>query len=154
MTRTIRPAGILTMAAAALGGMLFAGPRVDAQQNQTNLQGIWRNSGSTIRIAVNKGELEGRFVEVGQTAAALGFKAGELSLKATQRGDLLFGEQVIRYGTGQQCYKDGRKVPVIGRLRPDGQVLAFHNYDIQITPDCRDNGNYMIFETLWERVAR
>jgi hypothetical protein len=153
MTRRTWLAGTIVMVTIAMGLMLLAAPGIQAQ-NQPGLQGLWANTGTTLRITVNKGEVEARFVDVGQGAATLGFKAGELGLKASQRGDLLFGEQTIRYGTTQACYKDGRKVPVIGRMTPDGQFLAFHNYDILITPDCKDTGRYQVIETVWQKVNR
>ena len=153
MTRRMRLAGMIVMVAIMVGLVLSAGPRAQAQ-SPGGLPGLWSNTGSTLRLTVNKGEVEGRFVDVGQRAAALGFKAGEISLKGSQRGDLLFGEQTIRYGTEQACYKDGRKVPFMGRMTPDGQFLAFHNYDIVIAPDCKDTGRYQVIETVWQKVTR
>jgi hypothetical protein len=124
------------------------------RQAAPSLQGQWRNADSIIQITVNKEEIEGRFTQVGPAAAGLGFKVGEVSLKGSQRGEFLFGEQTIRYGGTQACFKDGRKVPFIGRVTPDGQVLAFHNYNVFVGPDCRDTGAYQVLETLWQRVPR
>ena len=124
------------------------------RQAAPSLQGQWRNDDTTVQITVNKEEIEGKFTQVGAAAASLGFKVGEVSLKGTQRGEFVFGEQTIRYGGTLPCFKDGRKVAFIGRVTPDGQVLALHNYNVFIAPDCRDTGAYQVIETLWQRVAR
>jgi hypothetical protein len=123
-----------------------------AQENTPSLVGKWQNAGTTLNVTATKGELEGRFTELGAGASGLGFKMGELSLKAAQRGPFLIGEQTIRYGP--PCYREGRKVPVIGRVTPDGQVLALHYYNIRIGADCRDTGEYDITETLWRKAGR
>jgi hypothetical protein len=136
-----------------VGSPLVRTPAI-AQQSQPDLQGLWRNAESTVRITVKRGEVRAEFVDIGATARTLGFKPGEVSLIATQRGGFLFGEQTIRFGANQSCYKDGRKIPVIGRVAPDGQGLALHNYTVIVGPDCRDTGAYTIVETLWQRTGR
>ena len=117
-----------------------------------DLSGLWKNADTTIRITVQKDEVRGEFVEVGAAAKTLGFKAKEVSLMARRRGPFIFGEQVIRYSGN--CYKEGRKIPVIGRLTPDGANLALHHYTVYIGPECRDTGEYTLIQTLWRRVGQ
>ena len=140
---------VIAIAAAALAVWAPAG----AQQN-ADMQGLWKNAESTVRITVKNGDVRAQFVEIGAIARDLGFKPGELSLSATQRGPFLIGEQTVRYAGNPACYKEGRKVPAMGRMSPDGRVLALHNYTLVIGPDCRDTGQYTITETLWQRAAR
>ena len=152
-----RLSGAALVGAGVIAVALAAGSVAEAQQPQQpqpDLQGLWRNADTTLRITVQKDEMRGEFVELGPAAAGLGFKPKEVSLTARRRGPFLFGEQTIRYGSTQQCYKDGRKVPVIGRLTPDGQELALHNYTVFIGPDCRDTGAYTLIQTLWRRAGR
>lgn len=145
---------------AVISVALAAGSVVQAQQPQQpqapqpDLSGLWRNADTTIRITVQRDEVRGEFVDVGPGAAGLGFKVKEASLIARRRGPFLFGEQVIRYGANQQCYKEGRRIPVIGRLSPDGKDLALHNYSVFIGPECRDTGEYTMVQTLWRRVGQ
>ena len=135
--------------------VLFAVFAVQAQQPpQPDLSGLWKNADTTIRITVQKDDVRGEFVDVGPAAANLGFKPKEVGLTARRRGPFLFGEQVIRYGSTQQCYKEGRKIPVIGRLTPDGASLALHHYTVFIGPECRDTGEYTLIQTLWRRVGQ
>jgi hypothetical protein len=131
----------------ALGGTLA---QAQAPQGPT-AQGTWKSGDTTIRVAINKTEARAQFVEVGQGAKGLGFKPGDVSFVAAVMGNMLHGEQTVRYGP--QCHANGRKVPMMGRLRPDGQVLAIHFYMISTDPNCRDTGEYRITETLWQRVA-
>ena len=125
-----------------------------AEAQDATLQGAWRNGDTSIRITVNKLEAKGMFVEVGQEARALGFKPGETSLAATVVSTFyLHGEQTIRYsGTFSRCYPNGRKVPIMGRMTPDGRGLAVHFYNVTLDPNCRDTGAYDITQTIWERV--
>ena len=115
------------------------------------LQGLWKSSDTTIRITVEKGQAKSQFVEVGQNARTLGFKPGEGSFVATADGNYLFGQQTIRYGG--TCHPNGRKVPVMGRMTPDGKSLALHFYAVRIDAQCRDTGEYSVSQSLWQRVA-
>jgi hypothetical protein len=115
----------------------------------TSVQGLWRGGDTTIRITVSGTEAKGLFVEIGPAASALGFKAGEVSFVATTIENFLYGVQTVRYG---KCHPNGRKVPVIGRLTADGQTLAIHNYLITVDPNCRDTGEYILQQSLWQRV--
>jgi hypothetical protein len=140
---------------ALIAVVLSAVSAVQAQQPpQPDMSGLWKNADTTMRITVQKDDIRGEFVEVGPAAANLGFKPKEVSLAARRRGPFLFGEQVIRYGTSQQCYKEGRKIPVIGRLTPDGANLALHHYTVFIGPECKDTGEYTLIQTLWRRVGQ
>lgn len=116
-----------------------------------SLQSVWRSGDTTIRIVVNGTEARGVFAEVGQGAKALGFKAGEASFVATAAGSYLSGQQTMRYST-PNCHPNGRKVPMMGRMTPDGQALAIHFYNVIVDPNCRDTGQYRVVETLWQRV--
>ena len=140
-----------------VGGFALAaalmGPAATAAQRIPTVQGVWRNDDTTVRITVNKSEVKGEFVQVGQLARELGFSAGEMTLVGSLRDNFLHGEQTIRYGTTQSCFRErGRKVPMMGRLREDGQMLAIHFYNVQVDANCRDTGFYDVTETLWERV--
>jgi hypothetical protein len=117
----------------------------------SSIQGVWKNTDTTIRVVVNKNEARGVFVEIGQGAKAIGFKPGELSFVATVDGNNMHGEQTIRYSGN--CHQNGRKVPFIARMTPDGRSLAMHNYFITIDANCRDTGGYDLIETLWQRQA-
>jgi hypothetical protein len=125
-------------------------PAPAAPQN-VSPQGTWKSGDTTIRVAVSKSEARAQFVEVGQGAKNLGFKPGDVSFVGVLMANMIHGEQTVRYGA--KCHANGRKVPMMGRLRPDGQVLAIHFYMIQADPNCRDTGQYQITETLWQRVA-
>ena len=114
--------------------------------------GTWKNGDTTIRVTVNKTEVKAQFVEVGQNARTLGFKPGEVSFTATLNGNMMNGEQIIRYSIAN-CHTSGRKVPMMGRMTPNGQVLAVHYYMVETDPNCRDTGQYGVTETLWQRVA-
>lgn len=116
-----------------------------------SLQGLWRSADTTIRIVMNNREVRGMFAEVGEGARALGFKPGELSFVATVNGNYLYGQRTIRYRGN--CHPNGRKVPMMGRMTPDGRVLAVHYYNVVVDPNCRDTGEYRVAETLWQRVA-
>jgi hypothetical protein len=139
--------------ARAVTGLLVAvggfGP-VPAE-GQAAVQGLWRNADTTIRVVLERNQARGMFVEVGQAARQLGFKPGEVSFAATVDGHYLHGEQIIRYGGA--CHPNGRKVPMIARMTPDGRALAIHFYNISVDPNCRDTGEYSVTETLWQRVA-
>ena len=115
------------------------------------IEGLWKSEDTTIRITVKGDQAEGMFVEVGVAAKALGFKAEETSFTGTVRGPYLHGEQTIRYSGG--CHPHGRKVAMMGRVTPNGQVLATHFYSITLDRLCRDTGEYTISESLWHRVA-
>lgn len=114
-------------------------------------QGVFKSGESTIRVTVNRTEVRGVFAEVGQGARNLGFKPADVSFVGAVSGNLMHGEQTVRYGP--RCHPNGRKVPMMGRLTPNGQVLAIHFYMIETDANCRDTGNYRITETLWQRVA-
>jgi len=115
------------------------------------LQGVWRSADTTIRITVDKGQVRSQFVEVGQGARTLGFKPGEGSFVATADGNHLYGQQTLRYGG--TCHPNGRKVPMIGRMTPDGKSLALHFYSLRVDANCRDTGEYSVSQSLWQRVA-
>lgn len=142
------------------GGLVFAiqmspaiTPAQAGAQRAVTLQGQWRNGDTTVRIAVNKSEVKGEFAQVGQLARELGFSVGEVALLGTRRDNFIFGEQTVRYGASQNCFRErGRKVPMMGRLRDDGQLLAIHFYNMRVDANCQDTGFYEITETLWERV--
>jgi hypothetical protein len=139
---------------AVVVGLGFGAPAATAQTAPPgggSVQGMWRNADSTIRVTVNRSEAKGAFVDVGEPARRLGFKAGDPSFTAAVSGNYLHGEQTIRYGVAN-CHPNGRKVPIIGRMTPDGQVLAIHFYNVQVDPGCRDTGRYDVVETLWQRV--
>src|SRR5262245_47854078 len=122
----ISTAALVTLIAMAMGSAVHAQP----SPPPPDLPGLWKNADTTIRITVQKDEVRGEFVEVGAAAAKLGFKPKEVSLTARRRGPFIFGEQVIRYSGN--CYKEGRRIPVIGRLTPDGANLALHHYTVYI----------------------
>ena len=140
-------AGLLLIAGLAAGA-----PGASAQAPAApgaSIQGLWRNTDTTIRVVVSKNEARGTFVEVGQGAKALGFKPGETSFVGTVDGHYLRGEQTIRYGG--TCFPTGRKIPMMARLTPDGRSLAMHNYVVGIDASCRDTGEYDVAQTLWQR---
>ena len=147
---TYRLGRALFTAAVVLGsGAAPAAAQAPAQAPA--LQGLWKSSDTTIRITVEKGQAKSQFVEVGQNARTLGFKPGEGSFVATADGNYLFGQQTIRYGGN--CHPNGRKVPVMGRMTPDGKSLALHFYAVRIDAQCRDTGEYSVSQSLWQRVA-
>lgn len=122
-----------------------------AAAQKPQIEGTWRSSnGSTIRVEVKGAEASGRFVDVGPDARALGFKPGDVSLTGMIVENYVHGVQTIRYGG--TCHPNGRKVPFIARVTPNGQVLAIHFYTVQLDNSCRDTGQYSIDETLWQRV--
>ena len=121
-------------------------------QNTNTLQGAWKNVDTVIRITVNKNEVKAQFADVGQGAKTLGFKPGDVSFSGTSKDQFMVGEQIIRYGSSQTCYKDGRKVPMMGKLSPDGNVIALHFYNVLLDAQCKDTGQYAVTETLWQRV--
>ena len=138
--------------ALVLTGLLSASNQA-APQKSPAIQGLWRNSDTTMRITLNKSEIKGVFEQVGPLARDLGFNAGDVALTGTIFDRFLIGEQMIRYGAKQTCFRErGRKVPLMGHLRMDSQVLALHFYNIQIDANCRDTGFYDITETLWEQA--
>jgi len=116
-----------------------------------SLQGLFRSGESTLRVTVNKTEARGVFADVGQGARNLGFKPAEVSFVGTIMGNMVHGEQTVRYGP--KCHPNGRKVPMMARLTPNGQTLAIHNYMLQIDANCRDTGQYNVEQTVWQRVA-
>jgi len=115
-----------------------------------SLQGVYRSGESTLRVTVNRTEARAVFAEVGQGARALGFKPADVSFVGTVMGNMIHGEQTIRY---PKCHQTGRKVPMMARLTPNGQSLAIHNYMLQVDANCRDTGQYTVEQTLWQRVA-
>lgn len=138
--------------ALVLTGLLIASNQAAAQKGPA-IQGLWRSSDTTVRITLNKSEVKGVFEQVGPLAQDLGFKAGDIALTGTVSERFVTGEQTIRYGAKQNCFRErGRKVPLMGYLRADNQVLALHFYNVLIDANCRDTGVYDITETLWEQV--
>lgn len=137
--------GLGLVALIVVGGV---GPPAAVAQTGTP-QGVWRNADTTIRVVIDKSQARGLFVEVGETARALGFKPGEASFVGTVNANLLHGEQTIRYGGN--CHPNGRKVPMMGRMTPDGRALAIHFYNVNVDANCRDTGEYSVTETLWQR---
>ena len=136
----------------ALMGPTLTSAQAGAQKTPT-VQGLWRNGDTTMRITVNKSQVKGLFEEVGQFARELGFGAREEILTGTLRDSLIHGEQTIRYGTTQSCFRErGRKVPMMARMTPDGQVLAIHFYNIRVDANCQETGVYEVTETLWQLV--
>ena len=143
--------GVAVLALVVGSGIAVPTARPQAPTPQAaQVQGMWRNTDTTVRVVINGSEAKGTFVEVGVGARALGFKAGETSFVATADGYYLSGQQTIRYGGS--CYAEGRKGPMMARMTPDGRVLAIHFYSITVDPNCRDTGEYSITETLWQRV--
>ena len=133
-------------------GSSITSAQAGAQKSLT-VQGLWRNGDTTMRITVNKSQVKGVFEEVGQLARELGFSAREEILTGTLRDSLIHGEQTIRYGTTQSCFRErGRKVPLMARMTPDGQVLAIHFYNLRVDANCQDTGVYEVTETLWQLV--
>ena len=116
-----------------------------------SLQGLFRSGETTLRVTVNKNEARAVFADVGQGARNLGFKPAEVSFVGTIMGNMIHGEQTIRYGA--KCHTNGRKVPMMARLTPNGQSLAIHNYMLQVDANCRDTGQYNVEQTVWQRVA-
>lgn len=116
-----------------------------------SLQGLFRSGETTLRVTVNKTEARAVFADVGQGARNLGFKPAEVSFVGTVMGNMIHGEQTIRYGA--KCHPNGRKVAMMARLTPNGQALAIHNYMLQIDANCRDTGQYNVEQTVWQRVA-
>lgn len=114
------------------------------------MEGTWRSGDTTMRVVLDRGLLRATMTELGPAARALGFKPGDLSFVAASEGNFLWGQQTIRYGGA--CHPNGRNVSMMGRMRPDGRVLALHNYTVSIDDSCRDTGEYSIAQTLWERV--
>jgi hypothetical protein len=139
------------LAGSALGGSL-AGAQAPAPAAPAapTLDGLWRSGDSTIRISVEGSEARAVFDAVGERARALGFKGGERSFEATIDHGFLYGRRMIRYGG--TCYLSGRRVPMLGRLSPDGRTLAIHFYSATVDQNCRDTGQYAVTETLWQRA--
>jgi hypothetical protein len=150
-----RPADLLAHAflagATTLACLGLAGPASDVgAQQPVSLEGVWRSGGTSIPITVKGTEARGTFVELSPDARSLGFKPGELSFVGTVAENYLHGVQTIRYaGT---CHPNGRKVAFIGRVTPNGQTLATHNYGITVDNNCRDTGEYRLNETIWQRA--
>ena len=142
-------------AALVLGiGLVAAAGSASAQAPAApapSLQGLFRSGESTLRVTVNKTEARGVFADVGTGASTLGFKPAEVSFVGTIMGSMIHGEQTIRYGS--KCHANGRKVPMMARLTPNGQALAIHTYMLQIDANCRDTGQYNVEQTVWQRVA-
>jgi len=113
------------------------------------VQGVWRSGDTTLRINVTGSEAKGLFTAVSREARALGFKPGDTSFAATVMGNYLHGQQTIRYGGS--CHPQGRKVSLMGRLSPNGQVLAMHFYNVAVDPNCQETGQVSVTETLWQR---
>jgi hypothetical protein len=134
------------------GGALAQAPPVPAPAQNVSPQGVFRSGDTTIRVTITRTEARGVFAEVGQSARNLGFKPADVSFVASVAGSLMHGEHTIRYGR-PNCHPNGRKVPMMGRLTPNGQVLAVHFYMLQTDQNCRDTGQYEVSQTLWQRVA-
>ena len=129
-----------------------AGPvAAQAPAPAASLQGAWRSGGTTMRITLSGTQARALFAELGQGAKDLGFKPGEPSFIATVNGNYLYGEQTIRYRI-PNCHPNGRKVPMMGRMTPDGKALAIHYYLLTVDATCRDTGQYRVDQTVWERV--
>ena len=137
-------------AALVLGiGMFAAAGSASAQAPA--LQGLFRSGDTSLRVTVNKNEVRAVFADVGQNARNLGFKPGEVSFVGTAMGTMMHGEQTVRYAG--KCHPNGRKLPAMGRLSPDGQGLALHYMFLRIDQNCRDTGQYSIESSGWQRVA-
>lgn len=115
-----------------------------------SLQGLYKSGETTLRVTVSSNQARAVFAEVGQGARGLGFKPADVSFVGTVMGNMIHGEQTIRY---PKCHPQGRKVPMMARLTPNGQSLAIHNYMLQVDANCRDTGQYSVEQTLWQRVA-
>ena len=157
LQRWVLWAGRLVLAGGLALTVFLMGPSITSAeagaQKTPAVQGLWRNGDTTLRITVNKSQVKGVFEEVGQLARELGFSVREEILTGTLRDSLVHGEQTIRYGSNQSCFRErGRKVPLMGRITPDGQVLAIHYYNIRIDANCQDTGVYEVTETLWQLV--
>jgi len=134
-----------------IGVIAFAGgASAQAPPPAPSLQGLFRSGESTLRVTVNKTEARGVFAEVSQGARGIGFKPADVSFVGTVMGNMIHGEQTIRYA---KCHPQGRKVPMMARLTPNGTSLAIHNYMLQVDANCRDTGQYTVEQTLWQRVA-
>ena len=90
--------------ALVLIGLLIASNQAAAQKGPA-IPGLWRNSDTTVRITLNKSEIKGVFEQVGQLAQDLGFKAGDVALVGTISDRFLSGEQTVRYGSKQNCFR-------------------------------------------------
>src|SRR3989442_13315504 len=143
----IRRWSMVVLVVGFAGGVMVWG----AGAQTPSAQGNWRSGDTTLRVVVNKSEVKGTFVELGQDARALGFKPGEQSFVATMMDNYLHGETTFRYGGS--CHPKGRRIAMIGRLTPDGQALAIHYYNIAIDQSCRDTGQYTIGQSLYQRAA-
>ena len=149
MTRRLIPRWTLEIVTvAAVAGRLS----VPVHAQAPSMAGVWRSNDTSIRVTVERNEAKGVFVEAGAGARALGFKPGDPSFTAAVMGNYLHGEQIIRY-TGTCATASGRKVPMMGRLTPNGQSLAIHFYGVSIDANCRDTGEYTVSESLWQRAA-
>jgi len=124
-------------------------PAAPAQPSR--IQGLWRSGDTTIRITLQGSEARGVFAQVGQQAQGLGFKPGEVSFVAGLTGQWLSGTQTVRYGG--RCFATGRKVPMMGGVTPNGQMLVIHFYNVPIDDDCRDSGQYSVVGTVWQRAT-
>lgn len=124
------------------------------------LQGIWQGitndpagtpTGTVIRLVVNKSEVKGVFTQVSPESRQIGFKPGDTSFVATASGSYLHGELTIHYPP--PCHPNGRKVPMMGRMTPDGRNLALHHYIVGVDQNCRDTGAYGVDQMLFHRAA-
>lgn len=141
----------LVLGIGVIAAATSASAQAPAAPPAPSLQGLFRSGESSLRVTVNKTEARAVFADVGQAARNLGFKPGDISFVGTIMGNLVHGEQTVRYGP--KCHANGRKVPMMARLTPNGQTLAIHNYMLQVDANCRDTGQYNVEQTLWQRVA-
>jgi len=140
---------LTTWAVLALALVPPSGPAVIAGARPSPMQGVWHSGDTTLRINVTGSEAKGLFAAVSQEARRLGFKPSDTSFVATVMGNYLYGQQTIRYDGS--CHPHGRKVSLIGRLSPNGQVLAMHFYNVVVDPNCQETGQVSVTETLWQR---
>ena len=141
---------VLTIWAVMVVALLAAyDPAALAAARPSLMQGVWRSGDTALRVNVTGSEAKGVFAAVSEASRAIGFKPGDVSFVATVMGNYLYGQQTIRYGGN--CHANGRKVPLIGRLAPNGQVLAIHFYGVEVDANCQDTGQVSVTETLWQR---
>ena len=140
---------LTTWAIMALALLPASGPAAIAAGRPSPVQGVWRSGDTTLRINVTGSEVRGLFAAVSQEARTLGFKSGDVSFVATVMENYLHGQQTIRYSGS--CHPNGRKVPLIGRLVPNGQILAMHFYNAEVDANCQETGKVSVTETLWQR---
>ena len=146
-----RAARTALLALAVVAGLSIPGARAQGPTAPAPaLEGLWKAGDTVMKVTIDGTTVRATMADVGTAARALGFKPGDVSFVASAEGHYLWGEQVIRY-TGP-CHPNGRKVSMMGRMTPDGRVLAVHHYTRPIDPGCRDTGEYEISQVLWQRV--